>query len=1110
MSSDTDSHTNSSDIREQLRAAIAHFDHVLPGQASIKDFVHHNTIHGYQHLEFPEALKQVFELTGNYAYLPAEQYRAYYQQGRISQDDLDTVLDADAELQAETHIVELEGCSLSRREVYRSALLHPFKPLTACRLNWQIEEQKVLETFQGDVSEAKRQQLRETSTGNSDAECVAALWQTCLEKLGLEYFLLHPEDLLDMSPQLDADILQQYRLAQTGASQSDDEMETQEAIEEPPALRQLRQQSVSRLTTLLADVGECTTLRGLLQSLSSRDILGDLRPLLLRHLAAYLDQGLAAWHHPQRAAGFYAAWKQTALSDPTHFFDSLPDYQKTVAALPDDPMDVVIASLQQLRLPQARWTAYLQQLALELPGWSGMVNWLAQRPGYADLPPVDMIDYLAVRLVLERLFAQRVCRDRWQLEANLDAMDTYFRAHYAEFLVRHHLYNTRLPEYLVDQAQHLANRSSLNPAEDHDWLYVAQLINSWRASPAGDKGTGTYSVYQSGWRLFRLCQHLGLSDTQLALFDESHIQDLFACLDKMDEQRSGFIWLQAYERHYRDHLLQALAANHGRGRAFSGDNRPRAQLMFCMDDREEGMRRHIEEQYPEVETLGAAGFFNLTINWRGLDDEAVTPLCPVVQVPSHEIREQAMPEAEALKQQHQQRYQLRKRIRNWLHHEVRRNLFTSTLLIAFSAPVALLGLLGKVLLPRQSDSWLDKLRRRFDLEVPTKIQFSSSEEAAATEPTPEHNHLGFSDEEQATRVEAFLRMVGLTSNFAPLVAMFGHGSGSQNNPHMAAYDCGACSGRHSGPNARTFAAIANRPEIRQRLRTNGLDIPDDTWFLGLEHNTCDEVVLWYDENLIPENKQAQVAELRQTLDYACRASAHERCRRLASAPDKPSAEAALHHVVSRAHDFSQARPELGHATNAAAFIGRRSATRGAFFDRRLFLISYDATQDPEGEIVEKILLAAGPVGAGINLEYYFSTVNNEQFGCGTKVAHNVTGFFGVMEGTSSDLRTGLPRQMIEIHEAMRLQVVVEANIDILTTIYQRQPPLQELVGKGWLLLSAKDPDSGDIHTFDPAQGWVLWQAKDTELPKVKRSPDWYQGHSGPLWPALVTTPEEMS
>ena len=1090
---------SSSDIRDRIRAAVAHLDHVLPGQASIKDFVHHNTLHGYQHLDFPEALKQAYELTGNYGYQPADQYRAYYAQGRITQTDLDAVLDADIELQAGEHIAEFGGRALTRREVYRAALLHDFNPVTGCQLNWHIEELRVLEQFQSDVPEPVRQQ---TAAGRDEAEAVRDLWQACLEKLGLEYFLLHPEELLDLSPQLGEDMVRR----QAGNEVEREGLE--ERFEEAPALRKLRLEANSVLGALLARVGGTITLRGLLTALTSRDILKDLRPLLLRHLASYLDQGLASWHHPQRAQGFYAAWKNSAQADLGRFLEALPEYEETLAALPDEPLETVMEELRRLRLPEARWTEYLEQLALELPGWSGMVNWLSQRPGYADLPQVEMLDYLAVRLVLERLFARRACRDRWGVDANLDALDTYFRAHYAQFLVRHALYTSRLPEYLIDQAQHLANRSSLNPAEDQEWLRVAQLIQSWRASPAADKAEG-YTVYRGGWRLFRLCQHLGLSGMQVRELDAVQIQSLFDCLSALDAQRSGFIWLRAYERHYRDRLFQALAANHGRGRNFRGAQaRARAQIVFCMDEREEAIRRHLEEEYPDTETFGAAGFFGVPINWRGLDDTTVTPLCPVVVVPSHEVREQAKPEAAQLSHNHAARRRRRLQMKNWLHHEVRRNVFSSALTIAAAAPVALATLAGKMLLPLETGRWQEALRRRFDLEVPTDIHFGAA--ADAPEATPDNPRLGFTDVEQAQKVEGFLRIIGLTSDFAPLAVMMGHGSGSKNNPHLAAYDCGACSGRHGGPNARTFAAMANRPEIRERLRANGIDIPADTWFLGAEHNTCDEVVIWYDLDAVPQNLHADLAELKKRMDYACHASAHERCRRLASAPRDPDHVSALHHIAGRAHDFSQARPELGHATNAAAFIGRRSISRGAFLDRRVFLISYDPTQDPEGKIVEAILLAAGPVGAGINLEYYFSTINNERYGCGTKIVHNVTGFFGVMEGTASDLRTGLPRQMIEIHEAMRLQVVVEAKTEILTEIYLRQPPLQELVGKGWLLLNAKDPDSGEIHVFEPARGWVKWEPKAETLPKVQRSPEWYRGHSGPLWPTLVAVPGEAA
>ena len=123
------------------------------------------------------------------------------------------------------------------------------------------------------------------------------------------------------------------------------------------------------------------------------------------------------------------------------------------------------------------------------------------------------------------------------------------------------------------------------------------------------------------------------------------------------------------------------------------------------------------------------------------------------------------------------------------------------------------------------------------------------------------------------------------------------------------------------------------------------------------------------------------------------------------------------------------------------------------------------------------------------------------------MTHNVVGLFGVMDGTSSDLRTGLPKQMIEIHEPMRLQVMVEAKIDLVTEIYMRQPPLQALIGKGWLLVSAKDPDSEDIHIFDPAKGWLLWEGEQSELKTVACSADYYRGEHEPLPPALIATPK---
>src|SRR6185295_4574730 len=125
---------------------------------------------------------------------------------------------------------------------------------------------------------------------------------------------------------------------------------------------------------------------------------------------------------------------------------------------------------------------------------------------------------------------------------------------------------------------------------------------------------------------------------------------------------------------------------------------------------------------------------------------------------------------------------------------------------------------------------------------------------------------GFAPAEKTDRVASVLGPAGLASGFARLVVILGHGSSSLNNPQESAHDCGACGGRRGGPNARLFAAMANRPEVRALLAKQGFDIAPDVWFLGAYHDTCGDSIDFFDMEAVPGSHAGDVERVRASLD----------------------------------------------------------------------------------------------------------------------------------------------------------------------------------------------------------------------------------------------------
>jgi hypothetical protein len=346
-------------------------------------------------------------------------------------------------------------------------------------------------------------------------------------------------------------------------------------------------------------------------------------------------------------------------------------------------------------------------------------------------------------------------------------------------------------------------------------------------------------------------------------------------------------------------------------------------------------------------------------------------------------------------------------------------------------------------------------------------------------PTQENNSVqhpvsGIPQSDWVDHAERILRAMALTDNFARLILLAGHGSSSVNNPHATGLDCGACAGQTGEASARVVASLLNQPQVRDGLHQRGIHIPDDSWFLAALHDTTTDHVHLFDTEAIPDALAADLAQLQQWLEQAGDLTRMQRATLLGTAglPDK-AVEA---DVNRRARDWSQVRPEWALANNAAFIAAPRERTLGGDLDGRAFLHEYRWQQDQDFKILELIMTAPMVVANWINMQYYGSVVDNQTFGSGNKVLHNVVGgAIGVLEGNGGDLRVGLSMQSLHngkdwVHEPLRLSVFIEAPQAAIDDIIARHELVRQLIEHNWIHLFQLN-DNGETYQRDMSGVW---------------------------------------
>lgn len=516
--------------------------------------------------------------------------------------------------------------------------------------------------------------------------------------------------------------------------------------------------------------------------------------------------------------------------------------------------------------------------------------------------------------------------------------------------------------------------------------------------------------------------------------------DLFAKHEPTELDEVTNLWQEAYEWSYYDEVLKGLQTTNQGGAVIKVKS---FQAMFCIDDRACSLRRYLEKHDPACETFGTPGFFGVEFFFQPDHGKFYTKLCPAPITPKYLIKEIGV------RRKHEKDVHFTKH-----SHSLFSGWLISQTLGFWSAFKLLLTIFKPSVSPAMASSF-KHMEKTSKLTIENKHLHRRENDL----------QIGFTIEEMAVRVESLLKSIGLVKDFAPIVYVIGHGSSSVNNPHYAAYDCGACSGRAGSVNSRVICHMANQRKVRELLCDKGLEIPDTTQFVGGLHDTTRDEIMFFDEELLSIGNRERHWVNESIFTQALDANSKERSRRFESINTELSTEEIHAKIRIRSVSLFEPRPELNHATNSLCIVGRRSLTQHLFLDRRAFLNSFDYQVDPDGNYLFNILEAAASVCGGINLEYFFSRVDNQKLGAGTKLPHNVMGLFGVANGIDGDLRPGLPSQMIEVHDPVRLLLVVEHFPEVVLKTIQKSSETYEWFINEWVHLIVIHPITRELFHF---------------------------------------------
>ncbi|CAA6806250.1 MAG: Hypothetical transmembrane protein coupled to NADH-ubiquinone oxidoreductase chain 5 homolog [uncultured Sulfurovum sp.] len=785
---------------------------------------------------------------------------------------------------------------------------------------------------------------------------------------------------------------------------------------------------------------------------------------VIEYIARFLDQEQTTLSMTDRDLGMF------------HTFKLYEDIDYII-----DAEAYVQEALETLKVKDVE--AYFLTHILKLHGWAGFIKYRSEDKAYFSQQkrPSSLMDYMAVRLHFEVKYTQ-------DSEVNdFDKLEAYIKN------------NTPYAILKLLQAKGKLTGTYNDAMEEHkDYqeildAYVKDEVNLNSLQVQLAKKT------------------LPSLDMSLVEFSD------FANLIKKEE---GFLWLKSLEDTYIANCVDEFTTPH------TYEEKPLSATIFCLDVRSEVIRRKVENTGAH-DTYGAGGFLGIPISFVEFDKAHKLALAPAIVKPKNIVFEIPI-------ESHDD-YNTKKGINKTTKKvlsDLKNNPYTPYIMVEAIGWLFGVKLFGKTFFPEKTKKLFDGMKAKkpkttYTLDKLTEDEvelyvkrlhtniinevlttqsdtdLSSSEIDALWEHlvldqklsirisedvidklkqayhiTPKDYEIqkkkltlvGFTIDEQVTYLENLLKMIGLADNFPKFVIISGHGSVSDNNPFESALDCGACGGSISLPNARALSMIGNKAEIRQKLKEKGINIPNNVRFIPALHITSTDEMTFYDTNILNPSELELFSQLKNDFKKASKESRIERASALPNTKEED--------ILVKSMDWSEPRPEWGLAGNMGVFAGPRESTKHISFNNRLFLHSYDWRIDNENaDILTRIFDGPLVVGEWINLEHYFSTVDNAIYGAGSKVYHNVVSKIGVYNGNYSDLKIGLPTQSVLLegkayHEPVRLLTFMEAPLEKVAKAVENSLA-QPFILNEWIRPVIIDKEAKKVYSYEYGEFIVI-------------------------------------